>query len=89
MDDTVMISTPETQASDLLLVLAAPLRLVEWLEKVFAQKRDKGQEVPENFIKWLERWQRIRTDLPSGIDGVAQSDWIAVERKVFGVNHNG
>ena len=80
MDDTIKDPTP---VSDLLLVIAPPIRLVEWLEKVFAQKAANGDAVPENFIKWLERWQRIRSDLPSEIDGLPIEKWAEVERKVF------
>lgn len=74
---------PENQVSDLLLVLAPPVRLCIWLETVFEQKRKAGAEVPENFIKWLERWQRIRSDLPAEIDGTTDEQWAEVERKVF------
>lgn len=77
------MSNPETQASDLLLILAPPVRLVAWLETVFDQKRKAGAEVPENFVKWLERWQRIRSDLPAEIDGATEEQWLALERKLF------
>lgn len=78
------MNSPETPVSDLLLILAPPLRLVDWLEKVFYQRKVNGEEVPENFVKWLERWQRIRSDLPSEIDGMPAEKWAEVERKVFG-----
>jgi hypothetical protein len=78
------MNSPETPVSDLLLILAPPLRLVDWLEKVFYQRKVNGEEVPENFVKWLERWQRIRSDLPSEIDGMPIEKWAEVERKVFG-----
>lgn len=76
-------TSPETPVSDLLLILAPPVRLVAWLETVFEQKRKAKTEVPENFIKWLERWQRIRSDLPAEIDGATAEQWAEVERKVF------
>lgn len=80
MDNTTKDPTP---VSDLLLILAPPIRLVEWMEKVFAQKTANGDPVPENFTKWLERWQRVRSDLPSEIDGLPVEKWAEVERKVF------
>lgn len=79
----ITANTPETPVSDLLLILAPPVRLVAWLETVFEQKRKAGAEVPDNFVKWLERWQRIRSDLPAEIDGATAEQWAAVERKVF------
>lgn len=44
------MNSPETPVSDLLLILAPPLRLVDWLEKVFYQRKVNGEEVPENFV---------------------------------------
>ena len=78
-----MNTNPETPVADLLLVLAPPVRLCVWLETVFEQKRKAGAEVPENFTKWLERWQRIRSDMPSDVDGATDEAWAEVERKVF------
>lgn len=60
---------------DTLLTLSPPIRLVNWLEQVFEQKRAAGEEVPETFTKWLERCQRIRSDLPSEIDDLTADDW--------------
>jgi len=76
-------TAPETPVSDLLLILAPPVRLCVWLETVFEQKRKAGAEVPENFVKWLDRWQRIRSDMPAEIDGATDEAWAEVERKVF------
>lgn len=75
--------TNPTAVSDLLNILAPPMRMVDWLELVFENKRKKGEPIPENFIKWLERWQRIRSDLPSAIDGATEEMWLEVERKLF------
>lgn len=36
-----------------------------------------------DYVTWLERWQRIRSDLPSEIDGTSESDWLELERKIF------
>lgn len=72
-----------TPVTDLLTIIAPPMRMVEWLELVFENKRKKGEQIPENFIKWLERWQRIRSDLPSSIDGASEEQWLDLERKLF------
>lgn len=77
-----MGNTPNT-VTDLLTIIAPPLRLVTWLEMVFDNKRKKGEDIPENFLRWLERWQRIRTDLPSDIDGATEEQWLELERKLF------
>lgn len=77
------ISDNQSTVSDLLTIIAPPMRLVAWLELVFDNKRKKGEEVPENFTKWLERWQRIRSDLPAEIDGVTEEHWLELERKIF------
>lgn len=49
-------NTPTLAAHDLLLILSPLLRLVDWLERVWADRQAKGQEVPESFVKWLKRW---------------------------------
>lgn len=72
-----------TQVSDLLTIIAPPLRLTIWLELVFDNKRAKGEEIPETFTNWLERWQRIRSDLPAEIDGTTEAEWLELERKIF------
>lgn len=77
------VDTPPTVVADLLTIIAPPLRMVAWLELVFDNKRSKGEDVPEAFTKWLERWQRIRSDLPSEIDGTTEADWLELERKIF------
>lgn len=81
--DTFRVEPGPTVVSDLLLVIAPPLRMVAWLELVFENKRAKGEQIPEAFTKWLERWQRIRSDLPCDIDGATEEQWLELERKLF------
>lgn len=76
------MTEPTHTAHDLLLTLAPPMRLVDWLEQVWAAKQAKGEPVPENFVKWLERWRTIRGELPSEIDHVTPEEWAAVGEKV-------
>lgn len=59
------------------------MRMVAWLELVFENKRTKGEQIPEAFTKRLERWQRIRSDLPCDIDGATEEQWLELERKLF------
>lgn len=66
-------------ATDTLLILAPPVRLVAWLEKVFDAKRHSGQEVPENFTKWLDRWNKIRAGLPVETDVLTIEEWQQVD----------
>lgn len=75
-----------TPVSDLLTIIAPPMRLVAWLEMVFDNKRKKGEDIPENFVKWLERWQRIRSDLPSEIDSISEQAFLDLEQKIFSKN---
>jgi hypothetical protein len=51
----------ESPEYDALILLAPPTRLCVWLDKVFAQKRAKGEEVPAAFTAWLKRWDCIRS----------------------------
>lgn len=74
---------PETQVSDLLLILMPPSRLRIWLHKVFEDKRKNGQEVPDDFVKWLGFVDRVCSDLPSDIDGITPDQWQWVERRIF------
>lgn len=73
-------------ARDTLLILAPPVRLVAWLEKVFEAKRAKGEDVPENFTKWLERWKKIRAGMPSEIDVLTIEEWAQVEEILAGLH---
>lgn len=69
----------DTVARDTLLILAPPVRLVAWLEKVFDAKRKNKEEVPDNFVTWLERWKKIRAGLPAEIDVITIEEWHQVE----------
>lgn len=78
-----MTQPTETAAHDLLLQLAPPVRLVGWLEATFAQRRAKGDEIPAEYCKWLERWQRIRSDQPSEtVDYITAEEWAALGERV-------
>lgn len=70
-------------AVDILTLLAPPIRLVDWLERVFEQKKKKGEDVPESFTQWLERWREIRLDGPAVTDGLTQEDWEQIGAKVL------
>ena len=74
---------PETEISDLLTIIMPPLRLRVWLFKVFAAKKWKGEEVPEEFTQWLEIINRICSDLPSEIDTIPSDQWAWIEGKIF------
>lgn len=70
------------EAHDILRVLAPPLRLVAWLEKVFEAKRNKGEMPPDEFIRWLWRWDVIRQGLPAVTDTVTPEAWDAIRDAV-------
>jgi hypothetical protein len=74
-------------ARDTLLILAPPVRLVVWLEKVFAAKQSSGEHVPEQFVKWLDRWKKIRAGIPSEIDTITIEEWAQVESILEKTNH--
>lgn len=40
-----------------LITYAPPYQLMDWLHKVFEQKRAKGEAVPEVYEQWLARWR--------------------------------
>lgn len=72
-------------ARDTLLILAPPVRLVAYLEKVFEAKRAKHEEIPDNFIVWVERWKKIRAGLPSEVDTITIEEWAQVELILEGI----
>jgi hypothetical protein len=74
---------PETEISDLMSIVMPPTRLRAWLFKVFAAKKWKGEEVPEEFTNWLEVVNRICSDLPSEIDSIPAEQWAWIESKIF------
>lgn len=69
-------------AHDLLIILSPPIRLIEWLERAFAAKQDKGEQLPTEYVRWLERWRVIRSDLPSEIDYIDEETWLAAGKIV-------
>ena len=73
-----------TQPHALLLHLAPPTRLIDWLEKVFSEKQAKGEIVPAEFTARLTTWQDIRTDAPCPSDAAPPTQWAAVGERVRG-----
>lgn len=70
-----MSNSPQSAAYDTLIMLAPPIKLVTWLESIFEAKRRKGEAIPEAYTAWLERWQRIRSDLPATTDVLTDEEW--------------
>lgn len=69
---------PKMSGSDLLLLLAPPLSLID--------KLDAAPTLPAEIAEWVQRWKAIRSDGPSEIDQVTQEVYqqalIVVEEKV-------
>lgn len=61
---------------------ATPIDLVDYLDRLWAAKTARGEQTPERWVKWLERWKRIRGDQPSDIDYVNDAEWAAVAELV-------
>lgn len=70
------------QPPDLLTILAPPIRLVDWLDKVFDDKARKGEPVPPEFVAYLETWKRIRAAGTSPIDGATPEQWAKLAERV-------
>lgn len=70
-----MLNDPQSTALDVLLMLAPPIKFVVWIESIFEAKRKKGETIPEAYTAWLERWQRIRSDLPAVTDVLTDEEW--------------
>lgn len=62
-------------ASDILCILAPPLRLVNWLDKVIPAREKKGETVPPEIKDWLDRWRDIRSHLPAVTDVLTDEEW--------------
>lgn len=62
---------------ELLAYLSPPIELLEHLERYQA----KGQ-LPQAITDWVQRWNDIRGDGPSQIDGTSPNKWAEVGRMV-------
>ena len=80
------VETDGMSAQALLAQLAPPLKLVEWMETVFAAKRAKGETVPAEYVRWIELWQDIRSAEPSIVDGATPATWAQVGDMVTKTN---
>lgn len=63
---------------ELLALLAPPLDLVDWLERIFAAKQAKGEAIPAAYVQWLQTWQDIRSAGECAVDGTKQETWAQV-----------
>jgi hypothetical protein len=71
-----------TEANAILHLLAPPIRLLNWLEKLIAAKEAKGEKVPEEFTEWMQRWVDIRGDGLAITDYLPDDVWAAIGEKV-------
>lgn len=69
--------------NDTLLILSPPLRLVNYLERLFAAKQANGDEVPDGWWTWLERWKAIRSAEVSELDYLTIDEWNELEELAF------
>jgi hypothetical protein len=72
------------EAHDILRILAPPTRLVAWLERMFEAKRNKTppEMPPDEWIRWLWRWDEIRQGLPAVTDNMTPEAWDAIREAV-------
>lgn len=63
---------------ELLATLAPPLDLVDWLERIFEAKSERGEAIPEAYARWLQTWADIRSAGESVVDGTKQETWAQV-----------
>lgn len=64
--------------SEILAYLAPPIELIDHLERYAA----KGQ-LPTVVVEWMQRWQGIRGDGKTPIDGATPAQWATVEERVM------
>jgi hypothetical protein len=63
-------------ASDMLLVMAPPIRLTRWLDLTITAKEKKGETVPAEIKEWLAMWDEIRSHVPVPvIDQATVEEW--------------
>ena len=67
-------------AIDSIMIMLPPSRLAGWLTRVFAAKEVKGEVVPPEFIKWLERMERIRLGITTELSVLTDDEWRAINR---------
>ena len=63
---------------ELLALLAPPIDLVDWLERIFEAKQAKGEVIPESYARYLQVWQDIRSAGECAVDGTKQETWAQV-----------
>lgn len=64
---------------DTLLILSPPTGLAEWIGKVFAAKRAKGETIPPAYEIWLKRWADIRDGLTTEVSVLTAEEWQAIK----------
>lgn len=67
-------------AIDSIMIMLPPSRLAGWLTRVFAAKEVKGEVVPLEFIRWLERMERIRLGITTELSVLTDDEWRAINR---------
>lgn len=67
---------PEPLPTHRILRLVVPsIELIDFLERLFENKRRKGETIPAVYSDWLALVKCIRTDLPNELDQMTMDDW--------------
>jgi predicted RNase H-like nuclease len=71
-----------TPAEEVFDRIAPPIRLLDYLEKLFKFKTDKGEEIPFVFTEWMQTWAEIRGNGSAVTDTLTAEDWIEFRKLV-------
>ena len=66
-------------AVDAIVIMTPPTRLMGWLIKVFAAKRAKGEAIPPEFERWIERMERIRLGITTELSVLNEDEWKSIK----------
>ena len=75
--------TTDTTIPDLIIPILPPASLVTWLQRIIELKRERGEAVDGQILRWLERIERVRPHARNIGPGLDASEFYALEKLLF------
>jgi predicted RNase H-like nuclease len=75
--------TTDTTIPDLLIPILPPTALVTWLQRIIELKRERGETVDGQILRWLERIERVRPHARNIGPGLDAAEFYALEKLLF------
>lgn len=73
----------ESFIPDLIIPILPPVALVTWLQRIIELKRERGETVDGQILRWLERIEALKPHARNIGPGLDAAEFYALEKLLF------